>query len=115
MLFVHILVLMFMKGKVSRDFRRLNLLDRLLHAAVSTNFPFAVNDWDLIKTDRLEDYHEKMRNNRTEVVWNIVINLIFNLCLLTPMAYLCKYYIYIMEIPVVEFSKEGYEIRKGFS
>ena len=92
MLFVHILVLMFMKGKVSRDFRRLNLLDRLLHAAVSTNFPFAVNDWDLIKTDRLEDYHEKMRSNRTEVVWNIVINLVFNLCLLTPMVYLCKYY-----------------------
>merc|ERR1711971_1315536 len=61
MLFVHILVLMFMKGRVSRDFRRLNLLDRLLHAAVSTNFPFAVNDWDLIKTDRLDEYHEKMR------------------------------------------------------
>ena len=92
MLFVHILVLMFMKGKVSRDFRRLNLLDRLLHAAVSTNFPFAVNDWDLIKTDRLDEYHEKMRSNRTEVVWNIVINLIFNLFLLTPMVYLCKYY-----------------------
>ena len=92
MLIVHILALMFMKGKVSPDFRKLNLLDRLLHSAVSTNFPFAVNDWDLIKTDRLEDYHEKMRNNRTEVVWNIVINLVFNLFLLTPMVYLCKYY-----------------------
>ena len=90
MLIIHILALMFMKGKVSPDFRKLNLLDRLLHSAVSTNFPFAVNDWDLKKTDRFEEYYENMTNNRLEVVLNIMINLIFNLFLLTPMEHLCK-------------------------
>ena len=91
MLIIHILALMFMKGKVSPDFRKLNLLDRLLHSAVSTNFPFAVNDWDLKKTDQFEEYYESMTNNRLEVVLNIMINLVFNLFLLTPMEHLCKY------------------------
>ena len=95
MLIIHILALMFMKGRVSPDFRKLNLLDRLLHSAVSTNFPFAVNDWDLKKTERLEEYYESMTNNRLEVVLNILINLVFNLCLLTPMEHLCKYYRFI--------------------
>ena len=92
----HVLSIMAMKSKLSPDFQKLNFLDKFLHAAVSTNFPYAVNDWDLKKVEGpLSEYREGMENVRTEVVWNICINLIFNICLLAPLEHLCKYYKYI--------------------
>ena len=92
----HVLSLIAMKSKLSPDFQKLNFLDKFLHAAVSTNFPYAVNDWDLKKVEGpLSEYREGMENVRSEVVWNICINLMFNICLLAPLEHLCKYYKYI--------------------
>ena len=91
LLVVHILTLMALKSKVSPDFQELNWLDKFLHSIESTNFPFAVNDWDLPKVGGVNEYYERMRNVRLEVVCNVAINLIFNCCLLTPLIYLCKY------------------------
>ena len=87
---LHMLALMVLKSKVSKDFKKLNILDKVLHCALSTNFAYACNDWDFHKDTPLKDLYGKMKEVRLEVIWNIIINVLFNCCLLTPLVYLCK-------------------------
>ena len=87
---LHMLALMVLKSKVSKDFKKLNILDKVLHCALSTNFAYACNDWDFHKDTPLKDLYSKMIAVRLEVIWNIIINVLFNCCLLTPLVYLCK-------------------------
>ena len=88
--FLHIIVLMILKNCVSHDFQLLNILDKVLHCAESTSFAFAVRDWDYHKYGGPNEHYAQMKRNQCETIWNIIINLFFNLCYLVPLVYLCK-------------------------
>ena len=90
MFVLHLIILIILKINVSTDFQNLNLLEKLLHAAQSTNFPFSVNDWDVLTRNGPNEHYVKMKENEFEVIWNIVINVVFNCFLVAPMVYLCK-------------------------
>ena len=79
-----------MKKLVSKDFKKVNIFEQLLHATESTNFAFPLNDWDFIKSGGPDEHYARMRSNQKETVLNIVINFISNCVLLTPLPCLCK-------------------------
>ena len=86
-----ILAILVLKSYVSSEFQKLNKLDKLLHCAVSSNFPFSTRDWDFQNDGGPDEYYARMKENGFEVTVNIFINWFFNTLLLTPMVYLCKY------------------------
>ena len=90
---LHLIALFVMKNYLSDDFQQLNVLDKLLHSAESTSFPFAVMDWDYKRHGGPKQHYERMKKIQLEVVWNIIINGLFNCFLLIPLVYLCKLYI----------------------
>ena len=89
---IHMAALFLLKSFFSQDFTELNVLEKVLHCAESTSFPYAVRDWDFKKGGPQEHY-ARMKDVRFEVSWNISINLIFNCSLLVPLVYLCKFVI----------------------
>ena len=86
-----ILAILVLKSYVSSEFQKLNKLDKLLHCAVSSNFPFSTRDWDFQNDGGPDEHYARMKENGFEVTVNIFINWFFNTLLLTPMVYLCKY------------------------
>ena len=87
---LQMIALFVMKWNISSDFYDANIFDQVLHCAESTNFPYSMFDWDYIKTGGPNEHYERMKSGRREITFNIVINLITNLILLTPLTYLCK-------------------------
>ena len=88
--FAHLIALLILKQNVSQDFKKLNLLEKLLHCLASTSFAFPVKDWDFEKGGGPHEHYARMKANHYETKWNIIINLLFNCCLLVPLVYLCK-------------------------
>ena len=88
---LHILALFVMKKIVSTDFKNANMFEQMVHTLESTNFAFPLQDWDCKKSGGPDEHYGRMKENQVEVIWNIIINFIFNCLLLTPLSYLCKY------------------------
>ena len=81
-----------MKWNASSDFRNANIVEKALHVAESTNFPYSMFDWDFIKKGGPNQHFARMKESRLEIILNIVINVIVDMLLLSPLTYLCKYY-----------------------
>ena len=93
LIIAQILSIMVLKSYASSEFQNLNGFEKLLHCTVSSNFPFSTRDWDF-KNDGGPDEHNARKEEKSfEVTVNIFINWFFNTLLLSPMIYLCKYYL----------------------
>ena len=86
----HFLALFIMKKIISKDFRKANIFEQLLHSAESTNFAFSMNDWDFEKSGGPDEHYSRMKDIRVEVILNIIINFVANIILLTPLTCLCE-------------------------
>ena len=85
------IVLFVMKWNASSDFQNANIIEKALHVAESTNFPYSMFDWDFIKKGGPNQHFARMKESRLEIILNIVINVIVDMLLLSPLTYLCKY------------------------
>ena len=79
-----------MKRIISKDFRKANIFEQLLHSVESTNFAFSMNDWDFEKSGGPDEHYSRMTDIRVEIILNIIINFVANIILLTPLTCLCE-------------------------
>ena len=80
------LALFIMKWNGSKDFKNANFLEKILHTAESTNFAYSMYDWDFKRSGGPNEHYARMKEGRLEIIWNIVINLIANCVLITPLT-----------------------------
>ena len=54
------------KKIISRDFNKVNIVDKLLHCVECTNFAYPLYDWDFKKRGNANDHYQRMENNQIE-------------------------------------------------
>ena len=84
-------VIVVAKSLVSKPFRKLNFLEKIIHAMENSNLADPVEDWDMEKTGNCLDHYHRMKCVQKEVFFVMAINFIFNATMLTPFFTLCKF------------------------
>ena len=86
-LFLHIIVIMFIKWKWSQEFSQLKFLDKIIHSLENTNISYNTKEWDS-GTGNAEDHKRRMKSNLKEGIALIVISCFFNCVLIFPLCIL---------------------------
>lgn len=84
---LHFAIVLILKLKISKAFRKLNFVEKIIHLIENSSIPGCVEDWDAQRGNAQEHYH-RMKSNKIEGLSVIGINGAFNLLYLTPLGIL---------------------------
>ena len=88
------LIAVFMAKRIlSPKFRKptVGWFDKLTHCIENSNLAYPMEDWDYERSGKCAEHIKRMKAVEKEVFVTMIINLIFNAILISPMAMLRKY------------------------